>query len=76
VGASAHFAPGQPVVVYVAQKSGKGTVAATSTRTAKAHGARATRVASSHSSASKSAPRGGASAKPATTHKHVRLARN
>ncbi len=73
VGAKAGFAPGQTIVVYVAQKSGKGGVAATSTRTAKAHGGRTAKVASSGSAATKSSARGG-HAKSATTHKHVRLA--
>ncbi len=76
VGASAHFAPGQSIVVYVAQKSGKGAAAPAPTRTAKAHGARSAKLASSSSTSPKSTARGGAHAKPITTHKHVRLAGN
>ena len=75
VGAKAGFAPGQTIVVYVAQKSGKGGVAAPSTRTAKAHGGRSAKVASSGSAATKSSARGG-HAKSAATHKHVRLAKS
>jgi membrane-bound lytic murein transglycosylase D len=75
VGASAQFAPGQSIVVYVAQKSGKGTVATTSERTAKARGTRSTKLAASGSSSSKSTARA-AHAKLATTHKHVRLAKS
>ncbi len=75
VGARAGFAPGQTIVVYVAQKSAKGKAAAASTRTAKAHGGRATKVASSRAAAPKSVAHGG-HAKSAATHKHVRLAKS
>ena len=71
IGASARFAPGQSIVVYVAQKSGKGTISSTSTRTAKAHGARSAKLASSGSKSSARA----AHAKATATHKHVRLAK-
>ena len=76
VGAKASFTPGRTIVVYVAQKSGKGGAAATSsTRTAKAHGSRSGKVASSVATAKKSGAQAG-HAKSATTHKHVRLARS
>ena len=74
VGAKAGFSPGQTIVVYVAQKSGKGAAAATSTRTAKAHGGRTTKVASRGSSSARSEARAG-HAKSAATHKHERLAK-
>ena len=77
VGATAKFAPGQSVVVYVAARTGKATKVATTaapTRTAKARGAHGAKVASSGTATTKSA---GHSAKAKTAaHKHVRLAKN
>jgi membrane-bound lytic murein transglycosylase D len=75
VGATAHFAPGQSIVVYVAQKSVKDPGAASPARLAKSRGGRGAKVAASSPAASK--PHGAtAHARPATTHKHVRLAKS
>ena len=71
VGASARFAPGQSIIVYVAQRSAKGTA---STRTAKARVAKGAKVASGGARSSKASPR--AVARRTKTTKHVHLAKD
>ena len=68
VGSAAKFAPGQTVVVYVANKSRRSSAAA-STRTAGSRSARRTHVASGGSAKTSKPARSGAS------HKHV-IAKN
>ncbi len=69
VGASARFAPGQSIIVYVAQRTAKGKA---STRTAKARGARNAKVATGATRSSK-APRS-AVARRTKRDKRVHLA--
>ena len=71
VGASARFAPGQSITVYVAQRSAKGTA---STRTAKARVAKGAKVASGGARSSKAPPI--AVARRTKTSKRVHLAKD
>ncbi|HEV7576434.1 MAG TPA: transglycosylase SLT domain-containing protein [Caldimonas sp.] len=68
-GTGAQFAPGQTVIVYVANKTRQGPIGAPSTRTAGARPASRTRVAASGGA------KAGKAARSATSHKHV-VARN
>ena len=71
VGASAHFAPGRPIIVYVTQRSTKG---AASTRTAKARVAKSAKVASGGAHPAKATR--SAAAKRTKTSKRVHLAKD
>jgi membrane-bound lytic murein transglycosylase D len=74
VGPGTKFAPGQTVVVYVAQRGRKAPTAAAATRTA-GGGPHASSTRLATTGAAKAA-RSGRAATSTPSHKHVRLARN
>ncbi len=75
VAPGASFAPGQSIVVFVAQSGRKAQAASGSTRTAGSHSARGTRVASAGTAATAKSVKPPHRATP-TSHKRIHLAKN